>query len=213
MEVLDRAGNVSNTTQKIYVVENTPPEAYFSVKPKIGTPATEFNIDSSLSSDSQYRRTLLEYRYDFNGDGKWDTKFEKTTKIKHVFKYSGIKNITMEVRDPEGLSSFYKQVVYVRQNRAPIAKVQVNSTNTDRINLDASDSYDPDGTPLQYKWDFNYTGKNDIIWDTGWSRSNNTFVNFKKPGKYLVRLLVKDLDGESDETIITVFKNIIFDLL
>ncbi|MCD6109712.1 PKD domain-containing protein, partial [bacterium] len=62
MEVLDRAGNVSSTTQKIYVVENTKPDAYFSIEPKIGTPATQFFIDGSLSSDSQYRRSLLKYR-------------------------------------------------------------------------------------------------------------------------------------------------------
>jgi len=206
MEVLDRAGNVSSTTQKIYVVENTKPDAYFSIKPKIGTPATQFIIDSSLSSDSQYRRTLLEYRYDFNNDGKWDTKFDSNTKTKHYFNYPGIKNVTMEVRDPEGSSSVYKQIVYVRENRAPIARLNIKPTKgAGRIGFDASDSYDPDGTKLKYKWDFNYTGENDIMWNTAWTNSSITFATFKKSGEYLVRLLIKDIDGSTDESIISVF--------
>lgn len=210
MEVLDRGGNVSSTIQRIYVVENTKPEAYFSISPKIGTPATEFLLDSSLSSDSQYRRTLLEHRYDFNGDGKWDTKFKSTTRAKHNFTYAGVKNVTMEVRDPEGFSSFYRQVVYVRENRPPVAKATANTINNDgRISLDASDSYDPDRTKLQYKWDFNYTGKNDIMWNTEWISSSSTFATFKRSGKYLVRLMVRDIDGEMDESIITVFTNIL----
>lgn len=210
MEVLDRAGNVSSTTQKIYVVENTKPEAYFSVQPKIGTPATEFAFDNSLSSDSQYRRTLLEYRYDFNGDGKWDTKFESTTKLKHTYKYPGIKNIVMEVRDPEGASSFYKEIVYVRENREPVAKFEVSETATEgRYMFDANDSYDPDNMRLQYKWDFNYTGENDIIWDTGWSSSSSTFATFKKSGEYLIRLLVRDSDNTTDEAVITLFTTIL----
>ncbi|MBA4337119.1 hypothetical protein C0416_05120 [bacterium] len=214
MEVLDRGGNVSSTTQKIYIVENTAPEAYFSINPKVGTPATEFILDSSSSSDSQYRRNLLEYRYDFNTDGEWDTKFKKTTLVKHNFDYPGIKNITMEVRDPEGVSSFYKQTVYVRQNRAPIAKIESTPTNENgHINLDGGNSYDPDGNELQYKWDFNYTGENDIMWDTSWTSSNSTFVTFKKSGEYLVRLLVRDADGETDESIITVFVTLLSDLL
>ncbi len=204
MEVLDRGGNVSSTTQKIYVVENTAPEAYFSVSPKIGTPATEFVLNSSFSSDSQYRRTLLEYRYDFNGDGKWDTKFEKTTLVKHNFTYPGIKNIVMEVRDPEGLSSFYSQTVYVRENRVPVAVAKADETNEPgRVNFDASDSYDPDGE-LQYKWDFNYTGENDIIYDTGWYNSPVISHFYKKSGEYIVKLLVRDTDGETDESIIKV---------
>ncbi len=210
MEVLDRGGNVSSTTQKIYVVENTEPEAYFSVSPKIGTPATEFYFDSSSSYDSQYRRSLLEYRYDFNGDGKWDTKFKSRTKIEHTYKYPGIKNIVMEVRDPEGLSSFYEKIVYVRENRAPVARAEVSQVTTDgRYMFDAGDSYDPDNTNLQYKWDFNYTGENDIIWDTGWTSSSSTFNTFKRSGEYLVRLIVKDTDNKTDDVFISVFAKIL----
>jgi len=206
MEVLDRGGNVSSTTQKIYVVENTPPEAYFSINPKVGTPATEFVLDSSSSSDSQYRRTLLEYRYDFNGDGEWDTKFKSATRIKHNFDYPGIKNITMEVRDPEGSSSFYKQTVYIRENKPPVANFEAKATNDNgRINFDAGNSYDPDGTALQYKWDFNYTGENDIMWDTSWTSSNNTFATFKKSGEYLVKLIVKDKDESVSIKLVKVF--------
>jgi len=214
MEVLDRGGNVSSTTQKIYVVKNTPPEAFFSISPKVGTPATEFVLNSSASSDSQYRRNLLEYRYDFTSDGKWDTKFESGTRTEYTFDYPGIKNITMEVRDPEGSSSFYKQTVYVRQNKAPVASFSTKATNENgRMNFDASSSYDPEGEDLQYKWDFNYTGENDIMWDTTWTSSNSTFVTFKKSGEYLVRLLVRDADGETDESIITVFATLLSDIL
>jgi len=69
--------------------------------------------------------------------------------------------------------------IYVGSVLIPQAKINVNcppvadadgpyivNENTS-ITFDASGSYDPDGDPLQYKWDFD----NDGIWDTAWSIS------------------------------------------
>ncbi|MHC4568663.1 MAG: PKD domain-containing protein, partial [Planctomycetota bacterium] len=53
------------------------------------------------------------------------------------------------------------------ENRAPIADADgpyVENEGT-TVNFDGSASYDPDGDPLEYRWDF----EDDGIWDTPWS--------------------------------------------
>jgi PKD repeat protein len=98
MDVLDRAGNVSSITKKITVVENTPPLAHFSVSPKVGTTGTTFAFDTISSSDSQYNKNLLEYRFDFDTDGNFDTKFTSKTSYRHKFKEHGLKSHTSGTR-------------------------------------------------------------------------------------------------------------------
>ncbi|MBD3156497.1 hypothetical protein GF369_01585 [Candidatus Peregrinibacteria bacterium] len=206
MEVLDREGNVSSTTQKIYIVENTPPEARISATPTLGTPGVPFSFDASHSSDSQYRRSLLEYRFDYNGDGQWDTPYSSSAKKTHNFQYPGIKNVIVEVRDPEGSLDTARALVYIRESRPPIAHLDVEtSKDSSRITLDAQGSYDPDNTSLSYKWDFDYTGTNDIIWDTGWTSTSQTYATITRSGAYVIRLLIKDIDDQTDEKIVSLF--------
>jgi PKD repeat protein len=208
MEVLDKAGNVSEITKTIYVAENEPPNAYFTISPNKGTPGTVFKLNTKLSSDSQYDKRLLQYRFDFDGDGKYDTKFSSKKYYEHKFKNPGIKKVTLEVKDPEGATATYTQSVNIIQNTAPHAKFKKKLIRKDSkvsvYEFDASDSYDAEDKKLQYKWDFNYTGKNDIQWDTYWYSSAKTIAYFYKKGIYLIRLLIKDKDGATAEHIMKI---------
>ncbi|MFC1656166.1 PKD domain-containing protein [Patescibacteria group bacterium] len=215
MEVLDLEGNVSEATQKIYVVENTRPEAHFTISPEIGTPGTRFNLKTNLSSDDQYASRQLYYRFDFDGDGVYDTKYRSKTTWDHKFDKPGLKNVTLEVRDPEGATSTYSQLVFVKENSKPKADFKITPIKQGddfvRYELDASESYDLDDKKLSYKWDFDYNGKNDIQWNTTWYRSNKAYATFYKSGKYIVRLLVHDKDGSTDESFATLIVNLISD--
>jgi PKD repeat protein len=208
VEVLDKAGNVSEAFAEIVVVKNTHPHAYFEIEPKIGTPGTEFLLDTGKSTDSQYKANLLKYRFDFNGDGIWDTKFTPIRLYKHKFKNPGLKNVIMEVRDPEGLSSLFREVVMVEPNQVPVADFEVNHIRNGRYEFDASKSFDPNGSKLKYRWDFDYTGYDDIQWNTTLFTSDKGFYTFKIPGKYLVRLMVQDEDKAKSYKVLKIIVDI-----
>ena len=212
MEVLDLQGNVASGYTQVLIVNNTPPVAHFNVEPKSGTSGTIFKVNTGHSEDSQYMKYKLEYRFDWNSDGKFDTHFERKTSWNHRYSTPGVKNIIMEVRDPEGASDTYKKQVEVIPNTPPTASLNIETISVNeklaRIKLDASESKDTQDSKIKYKWDYNYTGENDIMWNTGWLSYPKNYVNFYRSGEYMIRLLVRDKDGAKD----TVFVKILIDL-
>lgn len=209
MDVLDSAGNVSSAYKQILIVENTKPEAYFTIEPSIGTPGTEFKLDCSDSKDDQYSKNLLKFRYDYDGDGNWDTKFSKIRTRNHYFKSPGLKNVTLEVRDPEGLTDQYSYTVYIKPNKEPSADFEVKSGKDGRIVVDAENSSDPDSDSLKYRWDFDFNGKNDIQLNTPWMNSGIASHVYTKPGEYLIKLMVKDPDSAIAIKIMRIFIDIL----
>lgn len=209
MDVLDKGGHVTSAYKQILIVENTKPEAYFEVDPSIGTPGTEFTFDSSASKDDQYSQNLLEYRYDYDGDGNWDTQFSKIERRNHFFSEPGLKNVKMEVRDPEGLSDFYTYTIYIKPNTMPEADFEITKNKDGQVVVDAEESVDGDGSDLKYRWDFDYNGENDIQFDTGWFNSPIASFLYKKPGEYFIKLIVKDEDEAIATKIIGIFVDIL----
>ena len=162
MEVLDLQGNVASGYTQVLIVNNTPPVAHFNVEPKSGTSGTIFKVNTGHSEDSQYMKYKLEYRFDWNSDGKFDTHFERKTSWNHRYSTTGVKNIIMEVRDNEGASDTYKKQVEVIPNTPPTASLNIETISVNeklaRIKLDASESKDTQDSKIKYKWDYNYTG-------------------------------------------------------
>ncbi len=62
-----------------------------------------------------------------------------------------------------------------------------------QVQLRAGDSFDPEGQPLQYAWDFNGDGQYDD------AVGANAFVSFPDDGVYQVGLRVTDAGGKQDE--------------
>lgn len=208
LEVLDGGGRLSQETKFVTVVENTPPIARFQLKPSSGTTGQIFRFDVSDSDDSQYKNRSLKYRFDWNGDGQWDTPFKSKTIWRHRFEEPGVYTIVMEAQDPEGASGFAEGRIEVIKNRPPVPSftiemktVQItSSTVQNRYSFDASGSFDPEGKKLQYRWDFNYTGANDISFTTGWTTSPKHSGVYDFPGEKTIRLQVRDEDGAIRET-------------
>ncbi len=197
LEVLDQKGRISTKIHKILVVKNEPPKAVFQVD-KIKAPKNSiFKFDTSLSSDDQYGKYDLYYRFDFDGDGEFDTTFQNKNIWNHAYSEVGKYKVRMEVRDKEGLSSFAEIEVEILDDNKPIAMINIENLNDRQFKFDASQSYDDftESRKLKYRWDFNYGGANDIVFDTSWSNSPYYTGNYKLGGLKKIRLQVMDEQG------------------
>jgi len=205
LEVLDKSGGVSKETKELKVVNNTAPTAYQIADIKSGTPATIFEFDTSKSYDSQYSRQSLEYRFDWNSDGVYDTVYKVKTGWRHMFDKPGNYRVTMEVKDPEGLTSTWYQEITVIENTPPTASFTISKGNNGMLTFDASASTDAESPKkLSYRWDFNYSGKDDIVFDTDFSTGARYNGHYDIPGTKTVRLQVMDADGAISEAFQTL---------
>lgn len=210
LEVLDGGGLTDTSYMYITAVENTPPKAHFYYSPVSGTTAKTFTFTTSKSTDSQYRDYYLEYRFDWDGDGIWDTPYKQKTVWNHQFDEPGSHTVIMEAKDPEGATDTTMTVIEVFQNTLPTANftvekkvLKVSGGYNDipaeykmQYNFDATSSTDVENpSKLKYRWDFNYTGKDDIQYDTLWSASPKKSGTFDFPGEKTIRLQVMDEDG------------------
>ncbi len=208
LEVLDKGGAVSSLSKKIIIVKNTPPSAYLTVKDDTATEGTIFEFDTSKSTDSQYLKAYLKYRFDWENDGIWDTKYENKTGWKHRFSESGNYRVVMEAQDPEGLVSTYYRDISVTVNNPPQARFTIEKTERKvygetkaYYTFDASSSTDTESPKkLRYRWDFNYTGPDDIVFDTPFSGTAKHNGSYNLSGTKTIRLQVMDEDGAIDES-------------
>lgn len=203
LEILDKGGNIASMVKIVTVVQNTSPVAHFMVAPEKGAPNTIFYFDTSKSQDDQYLAPYLEYRFDWNSDGKWDTAWQNKTNWYHSFEKIGKHQVRLEVRDPGGQKAVFSREIIIATNTLPTASFTVNSVPGaigKSFKFDASASADTETMRgnLLYRWDFNYNGSNDIVYDTAWSYSNKQFWRFEKPRNYKVKLEVRDAnEGET----------------
>ncbi|WP_328993099.1 ThuA domain-containing protein [Kribbella sp. NBC_01245] len=85
------------------------------------------------------------------------------------------------------------RIDYVQGNRAPVAKFTTDKTSGGvplTVNFDASESRDPDGSPITYAWDFDGNGTTD-------STVVKPSYTYNQPGAFTARLTVTDTDGRA----------------
>ncbi len=202
MEVLDGSGRVHRVVKSVYVVKNTAPKAVFKVDKVTAPENSVFRFETALSADDQYTRHQLKFRFDWDGDGVFDTNFQGKTVWNHLFRDVGSYDVVMEAIDPEGATDTTHLSIEILQDSAPTARFSVEKMTDFRYKFDASastDDYSP-GRALRYRWDFNYAGKDDIVFDTGWSSSPKFTGSYRLGGSKMIRLQVKDEQGFIDET-------------
>lgn len=147
--------------------------------------AVEFNSSGSYDPDGN----IVFYRWNF-GDESTEI-LEKNPK--HVYNENKTYYVTLTVIDNNGSSASSSTYVIVRkeENTKPvaIAKIVDEAVVGEEISFDASDSYDPDGDSLTYKW----------LFGNGDTRTGK-IVNYAYPssGTYVVTLNVSD--GELSST-------------
>ncbi|MBD3236524.1 MAG: hypothetical protein GF330_07460 [Candidatus Eisenbacteria bacterium] len=82
---------------------NKPPRARFEVLPPKGYAGmSRFRFDGSFASDDFNLAGEMFKRWDFDGDGEWDTPFSRATRVSHVYAEPGSYRPRLEVRDTAG---------------------------------------------------------------------------------------------------------------
>ena len=207
LEVLDKSGKIYAMVKPVTVVENDAPTAIFTAD-KTSAPVNSIvHFDTTMSSDNQYTKYNLSYRFDWDSDGIWDTNYQTKTSWNHQFQQTGSYTVTMQVMDPEGATAKAQLSINIESDNPPRAMLTVANNGGSGIygttfTFDGSQSSDDQTIlgKLRFRWDFNYNGKDDINFDTGWSNSPKYTGNYKIGGNKSVRLQVMDEQGQVDET-------------
>ncbi len=84
---------------------NAPPTARLEVRPAEGWAGlTMFHYDAGDCSDDSTHPSALVKRYDFDGDGTWDTGFQRGARVGHILGATGEYRPRVLVKDEGGLT-------------------------------------------------------------------------------------------------------------
>ncbi len=105
--------------------ENQAPSAALVITPTSGELPLEIQLDASSSSDPE--GAPLKYRWDYEGDGSWDTDFGDEPIVTHTLWTAGDFGPRVEVQDVEGLTAVATgETVTVSEPELPSESLTVN---------------------------------------------------------------------------------------
>jgi len=112
LQVKSEQGLTNEIVKKIRVYhKNELPRAYFSVSTLAGNINTVFRFDCRSTRDAESAASEMFYRWDFDGDGNWDTEFECMVITMHQFNIPGTFHSLLQVKDLHGgLDSLSKTI-------------------------------------------------------------------------------------------------------
>ena len=93
--------------------ENRSPQAEFTFDPPAGIVGTIFSFDASSTVDNEDDVIALEFRWDWETDGRWDTDWQQKRSATHVYEESGSYPVTLEVKDTQGLIGSISHILSV----------------------------------------------------------------------------------------------------
>ena len=176
---------------------NEPPVAAISLS---GDPTVNESVrlDASASSDPDGR--IVRYAWDVTGDDAPDRNTSSPS-IRHVFSGTDRKTISLLVVDNDGAVG--RAQTTVRPNNPPQVGFAYSPSTVvfdypayaepmvdESVRLDASESFDPDGEVVEFRWDFNGDGVIDESTTTP-----HTTHTFEDGGTHGVVVYAVDDDG------------------
>ena len=179
---------------------NAPPTVDFTWTPATGDNTTVFSFTATASDDHDLS-SAIQVRWDWQGDGVWDTQWSTTKTASHQYHSAGNKTVVIEAMDSGGLTSTASHVVRVTVPSPPPSNAPPtvdfawtpNSGNTSTIfsfNATAADDHDSPSS-IQVRWD--WTG--DGTWDSAWSTTKTATHTFGSAGVYTVVVQAQDSGG------------------
>jgi uncharacterized protein (TIGR02145 family) len=109
MQIKDGAGLDTNTTSHIFI--NTRPVASFTATQHLNI-VSVFFLNASASSDYEDGHNLS-YRWDFDGDGNFDTDWTSIDTVSHAFSDTGNISPVLSARDVYNLTSSISVQIYI----------------------------------------------------------------------------------------------------
>jgi len=160
----------------------------------------ELTLDASLSIDNRFPGNALQYQWDWNLDGCYDTYWRDDPVITYIFSEERVYQIGLRVRNYIGLQNDTVKIVDVgHHNQPPNA---VFTTNREGGNISTQFRFDVWGcrdqeTPpsgLLVRWDW----EGDGTWDTELSLEKVYYKIFSIAGEYDVTVEITDEGGLKD---------------
>jgi hypothetical protein len=159
-------------------------------------------FDASASYDPD--GSIVSYFFSF-GDGS-ESGWISSSKVSKVYSEPGSYLAKLKVKDNDGLESDWSNTIIITvtslpppppENQKPTARLSAYPTTVEEdyqsVTLDASASYDPDGSVVAYLFDYG-DGTN-----SGWTTSSKISKIYNNVGEYFVKVKVRDDKGsESD---------------
>ncbi|MFA6127890.1 MAG: FISUMP domain-containing protein [Bacteroidales bacterium] len=116
----DQSGLSNKITKEFYVgKENKPPRPAIQISTPYGNIATNFFLSSWYSLDDVTPPSEMLVRWDFEGDGNWDTGWSYDKILFHQFAQAGEYWITLEAEDGGGARAIAKTRVLVSPYSSP----------------------------------------------------------------------------------------------
>ena len=191
--VVDDTGDTDLTS----TMANDPPTADITHSPTSPEVGQTVSFDASGSTDSD--GTLVEYAWDFDGDGTYETSTAEPT-VTHSYSTAGTRSATVRVTDDDGTTDTATTTVGV--NGPPTADLTHSPTAPEpgeSVSFDASGSIDSDGTIVQYDWDFDGDG----TYETS-TADPTVSHSYTTGGDRPVTVRTTDDDGTTDTATTTV---------
>ncbi len=201
----DDAGNEALSENRTFTTSNLSPTiTSFSPEPVSGNTPLSVTFTASASDPDGYINT---YEWDFDGDGNYDEETATTSGTFYTYTEAGTYNAKLRVTDDGGASTESSSVtitVVSPENQPPVVSSFQATPASGAAPLSVTFSTvasDPDGTIVEYKWDFNGDG----AFEASTSTIPVSYI-YESVGTYRVRLKVID-DNEATataETFVTV---------
>lgn len=183
LTVTDDKGATATATRVVDVLENQKPLPSFTVS----TDGLRIAVDGGSSVDPEGE--TLSYRWDF-GDGSEPVAGTQAT-AEHVYAKDGTYDVTLEVSDAHGATASNSVQVSVQapvENQPPTASFTTQITDL-QVQVDATESSDPDGSISTYQWDFG--DGTPLLSGTDPTASHE----YAEPGTYTITLVATDDTG------------------
>jgi len=183
LTVLDDDGQTETSTQTI-TIQNLPPIASIS-GPETGWEGDTLTFDGSGSYDPDPTGYGGISTYDWAIDGEFIGTGED---ILYTFPTDGIFNVSLMVTDIDDSTSYSVKMVTIVDTPAPVAVISAPSEakQGEEVTLNGSASYDPDGTIVNWTWDFG---------DGNIEEGITVTHTWEEIGTYLIQLTVRDNNG------------------
>ncbi len=203
LKVTDEAGKSGIAAQKINVgMEEQPPVAVISTDPPLGknekslSGQAPFEVAFDAGQSTDPNENLVEFKWDFDGDGKIDANGDA---VSYIFKIPGSYNTNLTAVDSAGLESSSTLVIKVAAQdlTARLTADKLEGTQPLAVTFDASSSSYPDGQITSYEWDFG-DGSPKMI------GASQVSYKYSAIGTFNASVVAKASDGKTDKAEIVI---------